>query len=431
MSQSPRRILLVEFFSRGGLLHYSLQLARSLAAEAASGVDIVLLTAKHPEVAVAPVGVRMLTCLDTWDPHYQPRHLPRRLVRALRALRYAWVWTQVVRVVRRERPNLILLSDLEHRCDAWFVYLLQCWCRRQQPRAALADVWHNVEAFERDSNRLQRHLPWREHTARAFDTVFVHGTTLQAQFTRLTGRDACAIPHGDQVWFAEQAGPQPDLDQRFQLPPGRPLAMLFGTLNTYKGVDVLLQALTTLPAPSRPMLLIAGRPTTASQWEAWRRFTQQHHLTDWVRWDRRYVPSAEIAWYFRRADWVVLPYRAASQSGVGHLALTFGKPLLVTATGGLPELVDGNGLVVAPGDPAALAQAMKHMAADAALRQQWGRRSAELARTRHAWPPIARTVLAAAAPGMLLPAQPIATNAASRSSSIASGTGIRTQKRVR
>ncbi|MGH3182630.1 MAG: glycosyltransferase, partial [Streptosporangiaceae bacterium] len=81
--------------------------------------------------------------------------------------------------------------------------------------------------------------------------------------------------------------------------------------------------------------------------------------------------------------------------GVAHLALTFGKPLIVTDVGGLPEIIAGNGLVVAPGNAVALAAALDRLGADAALRHRLGRRSAALAATRHDWRRIAHDLLAA------------------------------------
>jgi len=386
----------VEFFSRGGLLHYSWQLAQALAAEAPQA-EVVLLTGRRPECPGAPAGVRLLPRLWTWNPHHRPRGLPRRLVRAWRGGRYLLAWAQVLRTVRREAPDVILLGDLEHRCDAWFVRRL----RRTGGR--LADVWHNVEAFDRTRpGRLLRHPAWRPRLARQFDTVFVHGATLAAQFERLTGVRPRAIAHGNQNWLVEQAGPDPALDRRLQLPPGRPLALLFGALSPYKGVEVLLRALAAIPERQRPLALIAGLPTAAVRLEAWREQARRLGIEPWVRWDARYIPTPEIAWYFRRADWVVLPYVAASQSGVAHLALTLGKPLIVSSAGGLPELIAGNGMVVEAGAVAPLAAALARLATDTALRRRQGKRSAELAASRHDWRSVARSLLAAwepAAPG--------------------------------
>jgi len=402
------RVLVVEFFARGGLFHYSWQLAQALGRR---GAEVRFLTGRDGEsgaIAAAATGVTPLAHLRTWNPHTAPGRVPPRLRRAWHGALYVAAWYQVLRAVRRERPGVILLGDLEHRCDAWFVRRLRRRAARARPPYVLADIWHNVEAFERNRpGRLVRRPAWRPAMAASFHATFVHGRALAEQFQRDTGRTAHVIAHGNQDWLAAQAGPDPGLARRLALPQrkGRPpIGLLFGSLNAYKGVEVLLDALARIAPARRPLLLIAGMPTASVRPLDWRAQAQRLGLDPWLRWDQRYIPTAEIAWYFHAADWVVLPYRAASQSGVAHLALTFGKPLIVTATGSLAELIDGNGLVVPPDDPAALAQAMERCG-DARLRRQMGRRSAELAHTRHGWDQVARNILDTLAPAVPPPSR--------------------------
>ena len=72
-----------------------------------------------------------------------------------------------------------------------------------------------------------------------------------------------------------------------------------------------------------------------------------------------YIPAAEVGDYFAASDLVILPYREFSgQTGVGMVALPLGKPLIVTETGGLPDLVQESPCVVRPNDPTALAEAI-------------------------------------------------------------------------
>ena len=55
-----------------------------------------------------------------------------------------------------------------------------------------------------------------------------------------------------------------------------------------------------------------------------------------------YIPDEEVKNYFSAADLVILPYKEfEAQSGVGSISVSFGKPLLVSDAGGLPDLVDG------------------------------------------------------------------------------------------
>jgi glycosyltransferase involved in cell wall biosynthesis len=406
-ARRERGILMVEFFARGGGVHYSWQLAQALARQAPER-EVMLLTGRRPEPGFAAgcqagtAGPRLLAELWTWTPHASSPWMPRHLRRAWRGLRYVTAWWQVLRVAQREQPAVVLLNDLEHACDAWFVRRLHRLAQHQPRPWILADIWHNVVAFERNRpGALVRDPAWRRQLAREFDTVFVHGQTLARELEQRTGVRARVIAHGNQTWVAEQAGPDPGVeewDRRLALPPGRPVALLFGSLSAYKGVGVLVEALAAIPPERRPVAWVAGRPMAGVRPQAWRAEAARLGVEAWLRWDERYVPTEEIAWYFRRADIVVLPYRAASQSGVAHLALTFGRPLIVSDAGSLPEVIDGNGLVVPAGDALALAAALQRLSWDKRLRAQMGKRSLELAATRHNWDTVAQTMLAAWAP---------------------------------
>jgi glycosyltransferase involved in cell wall biosynthesis len=72
------------------------------------------------------------------------------------------------------------------------------------------------------------------------------------------------------------------------------------------------------------------------------------------------VPDEEVGDLVAAADCVVLPYRSATQSGVVLVAYAGGCPVISTAVGGLPEVVDDGvtGYLVPPEDSAALAAAI-------------------------------------------------------------------------
>src|SRR6185437_7650522 len=63
--------------------------------------------------------------------------------------------------------------------------------------------------------------------------------------------------------------------------------------------------------------------------------SSRHH--DRITIMNRYVTDVEADAYFAAADVVVLPYRSSSQSGVLHLAMEYGLPVVATRVGGLAE----------------------------------------------------------------------------------------------
>jgi len=53
----------------------------------------------------------------------------------------------------------------------------------------------------------------------------------------------------------------------------------------------------------------------------------------------RFIPDAGVKDYFSAADFVVQPYKTATQSGVTQIAYQFCTPMVVTDVGGLAEIV--------------------------------------------------------------------------------------------
>ena len=98
-------------------------------------------------------------------------------------------------------------------------------------------------------------------------------------------------------------------------------------------------------------------------------------------------PPYKLASYYADADIFVLPSHCEAFGIVVAEAMTFGLPIIATRCGGILELVtDGeNGFLVTPNDVTALAEAIQKLAADPALRNQYGRKSYEKARKLSTW----------------------------------------------
>jgi glycosyltransferase involved in cell wall biosynthesis len=82
--------------------------------------------------------------------------------------------------------------------------------------------------------------------------------------------------------------------------------------------------------------------------------------------DNRLVDDQEAIDLFRRCGILVLPYLDATQSALVAAAYYFRKPVIVAASGALPEYVlpGRTGWIVPPGDPETLASCLKEALAD-------------------------------------------------------------------
>jgi glycosyltransferase involved in cell wall biosynthesis len=115
----------------------------------------------------------------------------------------------------------------------------------------------------------------------------------------------------------------------------------FGLIRPYKGIPYLIRAFGDLPeeAAHNARLLLVG--------EVWEdRAAVEDAIASSPYRDRitlvdRYVSDEEVGMYFSSADIVVLPYLRASQSAVAHVAMAFGKPIIVSRVGGLQESMAG------------------------------------------------------------------------------------------
>jgi glycosyltransferase involved in cell wall biosynthesis len=176
---------------------------------------------------------------------------------------------------------------------------------------------------------------WRRR-ARA---IVVHGSELTGDLPAvLSGTRVRVLPLG--VTPDPRPAPLPET----------PRVLLFGRLEPYKGLDVLVAAMRALwDEGGRAELVVAGDGPLAAE------------VPDDPRIVRRlgYIDEAEVLPLLRSATVVVLPYIQGSQSGVGLRAIAAGIPVVASRVGALPDLVDDPGWLVAPGDPAALAAALE------------------------------------------------------------------------
>ena len=193
-----------------------------------------------------------------------------------------------------------------------------------------------------------------------------HGAARLRDEVGLDPRRVRVIPHGAFDYLTRLPEEKP-LPAELEGAEG-PVILFFGLLRPYKGIENLLAG---LPPGRGAELWIVGNPRMDV--EPLRQLAAE--APGRVRFVTRFVEDAEIPAIFRRADLVVLPYLDAEHSGVLYTGLAFGKPLVLSAVGGFPEVAaTGAARLVPPGDAAALAAALAELVADEARPRRAGRR---------------------------------------------------------
>ena len=160
---------------------------------------------------------------------------------------------------------------------------------------------------------------------------------------------------------------------------GHPLVLAVGRLHPQKGYDTLVAA---LPAWPDAVVAVAGDGPLAESLAA---------AAPSVRWLGRRDDVADL---LAAADVVVLPSGWEARPLTAQEALRAGRPLVATAVGGVPDLVQDGAVLVPPGDPVALGAAVRRLLDDPAEAASVAARGAAVART---WPSEADTVAQVAA----------------------------------
>lgn len=165
-----------------------------------------------------------------------------------------------------------------------------------------------------------------------------------------------------------------------------------GRLAPEKGLWTLVRAAQRL---ARAEVRIAGEGPLRAALEAW----CLEHSLDNVRF-LGFIPPAELPPLIRNARCLVMPSEWYENCPMALLeALSHGVPVVASNIGGLPEYVEHgeNGLLVAPGDDAALAEALSLLLSDPARAALMGRAARLRAERDHAPRPYLERLLALSA----------------------------------
>jgi glycosyltransferase involved in cell wall biosynthesis len=209
------------------------------------------------------------------------------------------------------------------------------------------------------------------------DAVVVHSDYGRRQLEAI-GIPATVIHHGAFEHLTRVRGSLPP-----ELPAtDAPVVLFFGLLRPYKGLDTLLEAWRGIEGAE---LWIVGRPMISLDTSSVPR----------VRLVPRFVDDGEAAALFARADIVVLPYTRTERldfSGVLATGLAFGKAMVASEIGGFGEV--GAAQLVAPGDAAALHEALAALLGDPDARARLSEAARAAAAGPYSWDEAARKTLA-------------------------------------
>lgn len=347
-------------------LYYSIELANALAHEH----NVLMVTRDHAfEISTPEEPTTVDAFLDTvLDPRV--KRVKLRFRRG--ALANIKEVPRVLLRIKQFNPDIV---HVQETTDWRILFLTKMFARKKRTLTV-----HDVISHPGEENGLLDVI--KRMLRRSASKIIVHGNYLKELLhPNYPGLHASihVVPHG--VLSIYKKWDVVDVVEEEMT------ILFFGRLSRYKGLDILLEAhrlvLKSLP---QVKLIIAGKgdafPENSISFEQSQNL-EIHH---------RFITNSEVSRFFRRVSVVVLPYTEASQSGVVPISYSFGKPVVVTAVGSIPEVVKNgiSGFVVPSKDPTALAEALVKILGNSELRRAMGRNAQKIGNTELSWDTIAK-----------------------------------------
>jgi glycosyltransferase involved in cell wall biosynthesis len=297
--------------------------------------------------------------LERTDPFFY-RHvdeaawLPSKLKPAAKGMAHLWGLTQLLWKIRRRKPDAVHFQWIVvPTLDVLAMAVIRRWC-------PLVLTVHDTVPFNGQK------LSWLQRFGHDGPLGLAHRVIVHTRAGRqslidrgLPAGKIAVIPHGALRLSAAAPADAAPRDPRCTF-------VLFGEIKPYKGLDVLIEAVSALGEDVRPLVrvVVAGRP----RMEMAPLLGRIAELGLAEQFDLRLQRQSEeeMAALFAVADCFVFPYRQIDASGVYFLVKSLGKWVIASRVGVFAEdMADsGGGELVPSGDAAALADAMKRAAVE-------------------------------------------------------------------
>ena len=264
-----------------------------------------------------------------------------------------WFWVPsmfgAVRFLIRQRPQVVIFQ--------WWTgtvlhsYIVLALVARLI-RARIIVEFHEV------LDTGEANIPLAHHYVRTFAPMLMRladGFAVHSQFdhdlvkkTWSLGsrRPIAVLPHGPHDHYQSTTN---DAPRSRDAPPGVCNLLFFGVIRPFKGLEHLLEAFESLSEEDIKQFWLTVVGETWENWTLPAEMIERSPRRDRISFVNRYVSDEELHDYLVGCDAVVLPYLRSSLSGPLHVAMGYGKPVVMTSVGGNVEAADGyEGIVLVP-----------------------------------------------------------------------------------
>ena len=248
---------------------------------------------------------------------------------------YRWVhscsplnWIRVGQRLKKIKPTYVIVKF-------WMPFMAPCFGTIL--RIAKRNKYTKIICIV--DNMVPHEKRWGDHILTNYfmgpiDQFIAMSEVVKKDIETFTAKPTRLIPHPLYDNFGESISMM-EARKDLQLPLQATVLLFFGIIRSYKGLDMLLLAMSKVS--NDVVLLVAGE--FYENKKKYQDIIQEKQLQKRIFLHTHFIPNHQVNRYFSACNFVVQPYRHATQSGVTPLAYHFNKPMLVTKVGGLTEIV--------------------------------------------------------------------------------------------
>lgn len=269
-------------------------------------------------------------------------------------------WISVGRKIKKTNPNLVVVRywlPLMGPCLGTILRII-----KKNEFSKIICIADNVIPHEhRPGDK-----PFTQYFIKPMDGFITMSKKVMDDLRKFTNTKAIQTEHPLYDNFGEAL--TKEAARKFlKIDSNKKVILFFGFIRKYKGLDLLLEAMNLLkkqqnidPTIVLPTLLIAGE--FYGNELLYTNLIKELDIADMLELHTQFIADKDVKYYLSATDFVIQPYKNATQSGVTPLAYHFEKPMLVTNVGGLADMVpDGKAGIVVEPNAAAIAAGIKQL----------------------------------------------------------------------
>ncbi|MDR2954562.1 MAG: glycosyltransferase [Prevotella sp.] len=260
-----------------------------------------------------------------------------------------FTYIKTAKHINKYAPDLLIIPY-------WMSFMAPAYgtvCRFVNKRTKVVALVHNAISHER--TLIEK--PLAKYFLGRCDAFIVMSEPVKKDLQRLIKNANILLqPHPIYDHYAERTD-KASACRKLGIRDDRKTLLFFGLIRDYKGLDILIEAMAALN--NSYQLIIAGE--SYGSFDKYTEQINQSPLKDNIIVFEQYIPDDMVTTLFSAADVLVLPYRAATQSGVVALAYQLELPMIATNVGALGSTVEtsATGIVVPSPTPESIADEIK------------------------------------------------------------------------